>query len=352
MKMRLAVLAVVLCVPFAAAQDMDMSPAKQLQKYAPMAGTWEGTGTVLNNPGGDVDNWTSKSSARWVLNGHFLREDLRIEFDSMPNPLEFTNLYGWDRENQRHVMIEVSNLGTAKIKDVYWMPDGKMVTADTTMMMGIPIVDRWVTEIGDGEISFTCHEAHGAGPFFELVTGTAKRTTNKHTAVALLDAAFAPQVVGPRAQKMSKLMPLSGDYTMKGWIEMAPGTPKMKISGVESVRPIYDGSLLEVVMQGDPTEATGGFGYEGLAWYSWDDRDGCYKMTYANNMGELSEQNCRQVSDKLIFTHEGLHMGQPTASRGVLTLTDDGSLNSFSSYALEADRAPRENFYATYVKAQ
>ena len=344
MHTRLSVLSVVLCASFASAQDMDTSPAKEVQKFAPLIGSWEGDGLVRHAAAGPSEKWTAKASTGWALNGHFVREELRIEFESMPNPLKFTNYYGWDKENERYVVIEVSNLGTAKVQELHWDGDDKLLSTKSSTMMGQLIVERWVTEIGDGVIKFAGHQSQGAGEFFEQVTGSMKRTDRKQQEIATVEAAFAPDMVGPLAKKIGKLTKVCGTYEMTGWFSMAPDMPKMDITGTETARSIFDGSLIEMRMKGQPMN------YEGLSWFSWDDHDGCYKMTYCNNMGEVATQDCRIMGNKLVFTQSTMYMGQPTCSRGVLTLGDDGSFKSFSSHVMQADQDPRENFGATYKK--
>ena len=79
MQLRLAALISVLCGPFAAAQDMDMSPVKQLQRFAPLIGVWEGGGVSTSGRDGPEMAWSARASVGWILGGHFVREHLRIE---------------------------------------------------------------------------------------------------------------------------------------------------------------------------------------------------------------------------------------------------------------------------------
>ena len=112
----------------AVAQAPDTSPAKEVKKFEKLIGTWEGTGTVTHGPGIPTEKWTSRSSCKWALSGHFVREDVRIEVPSQTNPLEFINLYGWDRENERYVQIEINNMGVGRLNEVHFTDNGKMIT--------------------------------------------------------------------------------------------------------------------------------------------------------------------------------------------------------------------------------
>lgn len=339
--------ALVLLAP-AAAQEQSLEPAAEVQKFAPMIGTWEGSGTVNHGADGGSEEWTSKSSARWILGGHFVREDVRIEMKSMPQPLLMTSIYGWDREYGRHVSVGLSNLGEVGLQEVHWTPDGKMVVVSESMMMGTPVVDRWVSEhVGGDKIEFTGDQAQGAGEFHQHVAGQMRRTSKEPSDIAIVDAAFVPEMVGTAKDKLGRLQPALGTYRMKGWFLPAPGAEKIEFTGTEQVRTIYGGSLIEMVSKGDP--AAGMPAYEGLGWMGWDDHRGCYVVGYVNNMGEVASVDCSLLDGNLIGTSSTRKQGKPACMRGVTVLGPKGFTEHTGHMMLGAE-PPVQVFAATYSK--
>ena len=90
----------------------------------------------------------------------------------------------------------------------------------------------------------------------------------------------------PPSAEIRKLGKIAGNYAMKGWYMMAPGQPKMDIAADEVIAPIFGGSILEIVVEGKPTEAMGGFAYRAWSAIAWDADDECYRQIFVNNMGE------------------------------------------------------------------
>jgi hypothetical protein len=104
---------------------------------------------------------------------------------------------------------------------VHFTPDGKMVTADLSMMMGMPTVERWVSELADGTVRLSGDTAQGAGAFYEHVKGTMKRS-DKPANLEIADAAFMPEMVAAATKEIGKLAKACGDYQMQGWFIPAP----------------------------------------------------------------------------------------------------------------------------------
>jgi len=349
MKICLAALFAVSLAPFVAAQEADMSPAPELQQLAPMIGDWEGEG-VLASGGGQSGSWRARSSARWVLGGHFIREDTSIDQDGMPVPLEITNVMGWDRNNQRFVSIEVSNMGQLRVKTLHIEGGSRIVSAGTFELMGQLITERSAWELSDSETNLAIHQAHGSGDFFEAVRGSMKRVDRRDRPVELSNQPLLGMVVAPAAKEIKKIAGICGEYRMTGWMVPAPGAPKMELSGSERVRAICGGSVLEFFSEGEPMAAMGDFTFEGLGWIGWDPAARCYKMAFANNVGEMSMQECRYVDGKMIFSYAGVYQGQPVCNRGVVTLTDDGGFETFAQHTMTGDLPPFESFGATYER--
>jgi len=54
-------------------------PPKELDKFSRLLGSWSGSGTAKESPGGAATPWSGKIRTENVLGGHFVREDSRIE---------------------------------------------------------------------------------------------------------------------------------------------------------------------------------------------------------------------------------------------------------------------------------
>jgi hypothetical protein len=122
----------------------------------------------------------------------------------------------------------------------------------------------------------------------------------------------------------------------------------MNFTGVESVRAIFGGTVIEMTSKGDATEDMPA--YEGQAWMTWDDHRKCYHLLYANNMGEVAEQQGWLRDSELVFTAAQLHQGQPTVHRGVLELNDDGEFSHYVGHSMTGTNPPIQSFDATYTK--
>ncbi len=84
--------------PVLAQEDMGPpKPAKELEKFSRLIGYWKGEGTAKSGPNTPTSKWTSSSYIRKVLDGHFLREDVRIDSDGWQAPLQFIQFYGYDQ---------------------------------------------------------------------------------------------------------------------------------------------------------------------------------------------------------------------------------------------------------------
>ena len=90
------------------AQEGPQPPATELQKLAPMLGTWESKGTAVMGPGMPAAEWTSKSTSQWALGGHALQGDMRIAFaEEGMGDLVFRTYLTFDRERGRFVSFDI-----------------------------------------------------------------------------------------------------------------------------------------------------------------------------------------------------------------------------------------------------
>jgi hypothetical protein len=332
--------------PFAQDSDLAPVPAAELQKFAPMVGTWEGSGTFRMAPDAAEEKWTSATSFEWILGGHFLREDMAIQLAEIPTKLCMSTIYGWDAENQRYVAVGISNTGDAELSEVYFH-EGALVTLKSGLEMGAPSLERWVTRYKDGVSKTEGQTATGVGPLFTYVKGGSKRTSEKPSKIERADAPLMPEYAGMVGDHHKKLSSAAGDYTFTGWMIM-PGMPeKMEIAGRESFRPIYGGMVLEFHTESEPVGM-----YEAYGWMAWNEDRSCYDMVMVNSMGQAGHQLCHIVGGTWVFTGAANSAGEPTVSRGLLRIREDGSFGDFDSHTISGKSDPVHNFHAKYARKE
>lgn len=237
--------------PVLAQEDMGFpKPAKELEKFSRLIGYWQGEGTSRSGPGTPMSKWTSSSHIRKVLDGHFLREDLRIDSDGWQTPLQFIQFYGYDQHKKRFIGIGISNMGSAELGEITFQDDNTMIQTSAKLKQGKRVVERWVTKFGDdGKISFVGHEAIGDGDWFVHAQGTSTRIDGEPKA-KIVDASHA-FMASPTAE-MGKLKGLIGTYRFNGEILIMPGTPMRPISGESITEPFsYSAQAIPLAADGE-----------------------------------------------------------------------------------------------------
>ncbi|MCZ6506575.1 MAG: DUF1579 family protein [Acidobacteria bacterium] len=339
-------LSLLLCSAAAVTQDDMLKPATQLQKYASLVGTWEGSGTVIDAPSAPANEWTAKSTYQWVLGGHFLRQDMSVDFDEQ-GTLLFRNFYGWDRETQSYMLFETSNMGTAEAIELHWPAEDTMVHTSTGVEGGQLSVKRWISKIRGNTLTFSCQQALGESDFFLHARGEMKQTSKTVSMVKLVDAAFMPEII-IAAEKIKPLSGMIGSYKMKGWM-IEPGQPKTDISGIQIVKLLFGGTLIELEMKGDPMPNMPA--RESWGCIAWDDHKQSYTSFRLSNDGEIVIDECRIVTDnKLIMTTARLHQGQPIAGHSVMELGANGQITKLYAEGILAAGEPQRIFEAVYTK--
>ncbi len=341
-------LAVLLSAAPAFAQEDPTKPAPQVKKFAPLIGTWEASGTFAEGPGGERKKWTEVATAKWVLGGHFVQEDVEINLGAQYGTLAFRNFYGWDNENQRYIRLEVSNYGSAQVNEVHWVDDNTMVYASQGMEMGQFSVERWTTKFDGDTITMRSEAAFGAGEFYNHVEGTSKRTSAKARDAKAINAAFMPDMNNAPA-KVKMLASMAGTYRMEGWM-VPPGMPKVNISATEQMGWILGNTVMEVRLKGDPVPEMGNMEY--LAWgcWAWDDNANCLKSFWLSNMGEVGADEMRRVGDKFIITVAGPYQGQPRVMRGIMEIDESGAISQYDAHTVQGDEDPVHSFHAKYKR--
>jgi len=332
-------------------------PAKELEKFSKLIGYWQGEGTAAKDASSPMMKWTSSSHVRKVLGGHFLREDVRIDGEGWPAPMQFITFYGYDQHKKRFINIGISNMGTAEIAEVTFQDDNTMITAGTRLHMGKRVVDRWVTKLGDGKvgtaksmfsrakISFVGHQAIGDGDFFVHVKGTVTRIDGKPKA-KIVDASAS---MGEPTTEMGKLKGLIGTMRFKGEMLIMPGSPMMPISGESITEPLFGGTVLKTIINGDEVQGQAYHGWHALVWNPTDKN---YVSIGVNNMGEVSVEKGTWASDtELLFTcSRPYYGGIPSVHSGVMKCAADGSVKSYTSHSIIGTHKPVKSFHIDYTK--
>ncbi len=309
----------VLCPPALAQRP----PATQLKKLEPLIGNWQVSGTLKPTADGEDIPWTAQQSYRWVLRGHFLKEEMIVNLgDAMPAfaSISFT---GWDDETQGYVSFQVSNDGELASVETFVPDDDTILTARTRLREGQLVVERGVTKLGDGTYRFETQAAIGDGPFFTLLQGSARRTAAAGSALAVEASAS----MAPPAPEMAVLGTMSGEYRF--------GPPEVENPwGTATVRLIFGGTVQ--VHQFRTI----------LRYTAWSPADNCYNAIMLVGNGESSKTQLRQVDDRTFVGDGGfMRADQPTFVRLVWTCNAQGSLAQMEGYmSVGAEEAQRSSY--------
>jgi hypothetical protein len=332
-----------------AAQDMEMpQPAKELVRFERMVGEWNGRGTSRSAPGAPEAPWTGTLSFRKTLDGFFYEEDLTVDFGAaMPTPLQMKQIVGWDAEHQKYVKYIVSNAGDGHAVDLHWLD------ADTHIELhryldprGQPALSRGTTRFVADGFTYTSEGCSGGGEFFAHVEGKFTRADGG-AAAKILEASFMDAEPAPQLGKASKMV---GKWKVAGTMVMAPGMPEMAIGGIETIAPIWGGTVLQSTIVGD-ADAQSGFVYRSIGFVIFNRERGCLQNLMADNMGVCGAADCRFEGKDLVVTGASPMMGKPAAQRAVIEFGDDG-ISRVTSHVLFGTAAPLKNFEATYTRAK
>lgn len=287
-------------------------PAKEMAKLDPLLGHWSGKGVAIMTDGGEEMPWTSTSTVKKILGGHFLEETVLIEM-GMPVPMMFRTVYAWDHERKCYTAFGCGNMGSAGKSDMFWSPDGKMVQSKISMEGEDVVTERWVTEIDDDELSFVGYRAVNGGASFVHVKGTMKRKDKQTT----LPAGSAKMAMSPASEELTPCHEMAGTWNYEGWVIPMPGAPKMEIEGIETVETILGGHTVMSVVDDKPT------GYKAMSYMYWDDRSKTIKVFGVNNMGEVHDGSAYFSDGEMLMGHAGKMRGQFMVGENRMTIGED-----------------------------
>ena len=345
---RHSLLAVSLSLLAASAPAQEQTaPAPQLDRFKPLAGTWEVSGTMKESAGDPEIPWTARETQRWVLGGHFMRQDTVIDFgDAMPK-LVFINFMGWDREHQRYVSCGAANTGEVSFQEVFFPSDDTMVMVNSGTAAGELVVQRNVVEFTDDSYTFAIESAIGSSPFFTAIEGSAKKTA----AVGETLAAEASASMAPPVEEMSLFAKMAGEYDFTGTVVPAPGEPSMEITGHESMALIFGGTVASQTITGSAGPDVPP--YEAVGFGGWNPVDMCFDMVAIDNMGSVGKMQMRVVDNKTVVgTMASMMIGQPAVGRTTLILDAQGHIVESFTDAIFSNNEPTRTFSGKYTRTR
>ena len=327
----------------AATQAQGQRPA-ELKKLEKLVGNWEGKGSFYPVPTpADAQGmpWTSHSSTRWVLNGHFLLEDMRVDFppETGMGALVFRTLHGWDPQRKTIFTHTVGNNGVGTRGEIHWLDADTIITVSHGIEQGEAYVERTISKLAEG--TFEMSRATGGGELAVYVEGELKKS-DKEFSIFDEDAnvAFAPP-----APEAGLLQRMAGTYSMSGRVAL-PGTEPAPIDATLELETIFGGhaSFVHVKPGGGRPEL---FGH-----MYWDAENDCYGYFKATAEGQYVAYQARPVGrDQLLFTAAYTQDGTPTVERIQLGLAPDGGLASLAADVLSGNAPIARVMEGRYTRA-
>ena len=331
-------------------------PSAQMQKYEPLLGTWQGSGTAAG-PAGDQSEWDATIAFRKIMGGHFVQEDVTVTAEGMPSPLVFRTLHGYDRENQRYLALGVGNDGEIGSHEIAWLDDQTMAfTGSSFDAEGQPRVFRTVSKLSGDSMSYRQEGARGTGPWSTLIEGNFSKISKigkqggkpADADAAAVDAAFGG--AQPNAP-MQRLQRLAGTWKIEGRMRPTPQAEWVPITGTETISPMFGGLLLKGEIHGESPGSDQA--YHGTWYIGWDAHERRYRELFASSMGEIGSSHGEWIDDThYVGMSANRHMGKPTVGRGLLRVDAQGKPVEYTHHVISGAEPPAQTFEAKYSKAK
>lgn len=108
---------------------------------------------------------TATESARWVLDGHYLKQETIVDLGEAIPSIAVMTFTGWDNETQGYVSFQASNDGSLGSVETLIPDDETILSARIRLGEGQLVVERGVTKLANGTYRFATQTAlHGAAP--------------------------------------------------------------------------------------------------------------------------------------------------------------------------------------------
>lgn len=331
-----SLLALLLAAPFARAQAP--APAPEMQQLAPLVGSWKGAGEVVMAPDAEPLAWTSVSEVCWILGGHFLREDLRVDVDAedVPGPLRFVTIYGWDARLGQPVVVGVANAGASGPATMRRIDEHTFVGVSAMMERGAPVSERWISRVEGDELTLRIDRASGDGPFYTHVRGRSKRFEG--VLAGLREDASALE---PRDEHLAFWEPTIGAHDSTGTWQRDPDSPEVELHGTASFAWALGGAALE----GRFRDEGEGSPFEALSLTWWDPERQCFALFAANSAGESDLSEGRVLGPGLaVFTSSSVAGGTPGADRVTISFDEETGAMEVAVDRMQGDRPTHRSY--------
>ncbi len=326
---------------------MPNGPATELKQLEHMIGHWKGSGSAEIVVGAPAVPWTATVSSEWALGGHFLQSDSTIEFENI-GTMRLREYVGWDAENQKFAQIQIGNSGSGNLVHPIVGNNGEVSWFSTNMDQGGVLVERVVNTFEEGKWDFSIQFLGASGGLIDGVSGTFEKVERVDPAPLHEVTALMPAQMMPGHASMSKLVRMVGEYEFEGEM-LVPGADTLKIKGHDSVRALFDGSVLQVVSKGTADGMPGE--YEAHGYHVWSPVKGCLESIFVSNMGEIGAWQAWLTDDQtLVSVFAGTQMGQPVAKRIALELDERGHMVAITGHACIGSEPPTQDFKGRYKR--
>lgn len=339
----IALVTIPLLTPFAKSQEEASGPAKEQARFHKLIGHWQGTGEFRLAPDAPASEWTTVATARSILGGHFVQEDVSIDFGAYaPNPFVMRNYYGYDKESKKWLMHSFNNMGGVSVSEVLW-EEGKMLIGNSTTELGQLLIEHSIRTLEGDSYTMEIRRAVGSGESFVHSLGIFERQE-------VADASFAKDIPAfmPAAEQMSKLNNWVGSFRMEGWMIMSPAMPKMDIMATETMGMIFGGNALEIVLVGDPIPGVGS--YEGRGAIVWSALDQCYKNIVLDSSGKATMMNANWVGNDFVVGTYKTEARLPVAIQTTVACDAKGEPKTVVEYRVTGNGEPVLSFQGKYVE--
>ena len=335
--------ALLLFVGGACAQSWTPEPAEQLRALEPFVGSWRGEGEMIE-PGGVRTPWTSRSTYRWALDGHFLQEDFTITMRGIETPMVFRSYVGWDRDRGRYVRAQASSDGVVALDEVHLLDGGVMLTVKTRYQAGLPYHERSRVVVDGDAMKVAVDMLMHEGASMRVIDGRLDRVE------ASFDGAWdtPPWMDAAPAAPMRRLARMAGDYETKGQMASGPGAPMAEVALRDRWQMAFGGTVMHCRTVGALAGAGGA--YQSHAFWAHDARDRRLRAVYVDNMGLIGVMDGWWHRDAVVSTQSGLSMGAPTAQRYVIHVDEDGAAAWCEGHTTSGVQAPFLSFRTTFEK--
>lgn len=321
-------------------------PAPELQKFAPLLGDWQGSGTAVMAPGTPPVPWTSRARYAEAFGRHAVVGDTLVDFGAAMPPIAVREVLAHDREHGRLVAITVDNGGNGSLAEVEFRGADTMVQMFTRKAQGQVVTERHTTVFGKDGFTYCIAMATAQGPLADCVQGNFTRVVGGGPVAAADAKAMAP--IPAMTARMNRV---AGSYEIAGEMTMLPGQPARKVSGRTVCTPIFGGAVLQVQTTGTAAGAPGD--YESCNYTVWNEAGRCFDSYGIDNMGWLGHMEQRFVGDdQIAMTTAAPFHGQPMLLRTLLDLDAAGKMAKATSWSMAGTQPPYASFTASYTLAK